>query len=102
MRGYDPAEVDRRLQELEDAVTSLTQQRDGLASRVQELHDATSESAEPPGFEHLGARVGQILSMAETEAIELRDRAREEADAHAASVHQAAAQARKEGDVYAA
>ena len=40
MRGYDPAEVDRRLEELAAAVTSLTQQRDGLATRVQELHDA--------------------------------------------------------------
>jgi DivIVA domain-containing protein len=102
MRGYDPAEVDRRLEELTAAVTSLTQQRDGLASRVQELHEASSGSPEPPGFEHLGARVGQILSLAETEAIDLRDRARDEADARAALVHQAAGQARKEADVYAA
>ena len=42
MRGYDPAEVDRRLDELTAAVTSLTQQRDGLAARVQELHDAAT------------------------------------------------------------
>ena len=60
MRGYDPAEVDRRLDELTAAVTSLTQQRDGLATRVQELHDTASGTSEPPGYEHLGARVGQI------------------------------------------
>ena len=48
MRGYDPAEVDRRLDELTAAVTSLTQQRDGLATRVQELHDTASGTSEPP------------------------------------------------------
>src|SRR5215208_6198347 len=95
MRGYDPAEVDRRLEHLTAEVTSLTQQRDGLATRVQELHEASSDSAEPPGFGHLGARVGQILALAETEARELRDQAREEADVYAA-------RARSDGDSAAA
>jgi DivIVA domain-containing protein len=103
MRGYDPAEVDRRLEELSSAVSSLTQQRDGLATRVQELHDtADSTSAEPPGYEHLGERVGKILSLADAEAAELRSRAQEEAEAHTASTHQSAAQARDEADQYAA
>jgi DivIVA domain-containing protein len=103
MRGYDPAEVDRRLEELSSAVSSLTQQRDGLATRVQELHDtADSTSTEPPGYEHLGERVGKILSLADAEAAELRSRAQEEAEAHTASTHQSAAQARDEADQYAA
>jgi DivIVA domain-containing protein len=101
MRGYDPAEVDRRLDELTTAVTSLTQQRDGLATRVQELHDAASATAEPPDFEHLGERVGQILSLADAEASELRAKAHADAEAHTTSVHQTAAQARDEADSYA-
>src|SRR4051812_9725537 len=101
MRGYDPAEVDRRLDELTSAVTSLTQQRDGLATRVQELHDAASGAAEPPGFDHLGARVGQILSLADEEATELRERARTEAEAHTTEVHATSAQTREEADQYA-
>src|SRR4051812_16719496 len=101
MRGYDPAEVDRRLDELTSAVTSLTQQRDGLATRVQELHDAASGAAEPPGFEHLGSRVGQILALADEEANELRERARAEAEAHTTGAHESTAQLREEADQYA-
>jgi DivIVA domain-containing protein len=102
MRGYDPTEVDRRIDELTAAVTTVTQQRDGLAARVQELHDAASEAAEPPGFEHLGARVGQILSLAEAEATELRDRAREDAEAHTAETQASTTRVREEADQYAA
>ncbi|MGC4110348.1 MAG: DivIVA domain-containing protein [Nocardioides sp.] len=102
MRGYDPAEVDRRLEELTSAVGALTQQRDGLAARVQELHDAASTTSEPPSFEHLGDRVGQILSLADAEASELRQKARDDAEAHSTSVHATAAQARDEADQYAA
>jgi DivIVA domain-containing protein len=101
MRGYDPAEVDRRLDELTAAVTSLTQQRDGLATRVQELHDAASDAAEPPGFDHLGARVGQILALADEEATELRERARAEAEVYTTEVHASSAQSREEADQYA-
>jgi cell division septum initiation protein DivIVA len=102
MRGYDPAEVDRRIEELSSAVTALTQQRDGLAARVQELHETASGEGEPPSYEHLGERVGQMLALADAEAGELRQRAHDEAEAHTTAVHQAAAQAREEADQYAA
>jgi DivIVA domain-containing protein len=109
MRGYDPTEVDHHLQELAQRTNGLAQerdqlaqQRDGLAARVQELHEAASTSAEPPGYEHLGERVGQILALADAEATELRDRARDEADAHTTSVRSSAAQVRDEADQYAA
>jgi DivIVA domain-containing protein len=112
MRGYDPTEVDHHLQELARRTSEitaeiaaerdqLTQQRDGLAARVQELHEAAAASTEPPSYEHLGERVGQILALADTEATELRDRARTEAEAHTTSVHAAAAQVRDEADQYA-
>ena len=100
MRGYDPAEVDRRIEELSTAMTSLTQQRDGLAARVQELYDASSGGGEPPSYEHLGERVGQILSLADTEATELRERAQTEAEAHRSNVHADAAAVRDEADHY--
>jgi len=101
MRGYDPAEGDRRLEEIAAEVTTLTQQRDGLASRVEELHEASSSDAEPPSFEHLGERVGQILSLADKEASELRERAQAEAEAHRNNVHADAASVRDEADHYA-
>src|SRR5262249_29005729 len=78
----------------------LTQQRDGLAARVQELHDAASSPSEPPSYEHLGARVGQILTLAETEADELRQRVQEETEAHRTSVNESSAQVREEADQY--
>jgi DivIVA domain-containing protein len=102
MRGYDPAEVDHHIQALSASLTELTQQRDGLASRVQELHDAASTPADPPSYEHLGERVGQILALADAEATELRDRARDEAETHTASVQQSAGQVRDDADQYAA
>ena len=102
LRGYDPAEVNHRMDELTAAVTALTQQRDGLAARVEELHQASSATAEPPGFEHLGTRVGQILTLAESEAAELRSKAQEEAAAHRATAHQDTTQLREEADRYSA
>jgi DivIVA domain-containing protein len=102
MRGYDPAEVDRRLEELAATVTELTHQRDGLASRVEELHRATTASPEPATYEHLGSRVGQILGLADTEAAELRTQAQEEVDAQRMSAQQEATRVRAEADRYAA
>ena len=102
MRGYDPAEVDRRLEELSAAATELTHQRDGLAARVEELHHATSAPAQPASYEHLGSRVGQILGLAESEALELRTEAQEEVDALRSNAHQDATRVRDEADRYAA
>lgn len=100
LRGYDPAEVDRRVDDLTAAVTALTQQRDGLAARVEELHQTTLTAAEPAGFEHLGARVGQILALAESEAAELRGTAQDEAAAHLDTAHQDTTQIREQADRY--
>src|SRR5207342_2022644 len=98
MRGYDPAEVDRRIGELTSALTELTHQRDGLSARVEELHHATSAPSEPASYEHLGSRVGQILGLAESEALELRTSAQEESDARLASAQHDATRTREEAD----
>lgn len=100
LRGYDPAEVNQRVDELTAAVTALTQQRDGLAARVESL--ATSSPAESPGYEHLGARVGEILSLAESEAAELRAKAQEEVEGHRSNAHDETSRLREEADRYAA
>ena len=95
MRGYDPAEVDRRIEELGQAVTALTQQRDGLSARVEELHHEASAPSEPPSYDHLGARVAQILSLADSEAGDLRQQAADEAEAVKAAAVAESAQARR-------
>src|SRR3954468_14344777 len=101
MRGYDPAEVDRRIEELDQAVTALTHQRDGLSARVEELHHEASSPAKPPSYDHLGARVGKILSLADTEAEELRARAKDEAEALKAAAIAESDRSRDEADRYA-
>jgi cell division septum initiation protein DivIVA len=102
LRGYDPTEVDHRIAELTAALTALTQQRDGLASRVEQLHADSASPGQPPSYEHLGARIGQILSLAETEAAELRSKVQDEIDSHRGSAEQYAASAREEADRYTA
>jgi cell division septum initiation protein DivIVA len=102
LRGYDPTEVDHRIEELAAEATTLTQQRDGLAARVEELHEATASPAEPPGYEHLGARIGQILALAETEATELRAKIQKEIEAQRETAHADVAQVREEADRYLA
>lgn len=111
LRGYDPAEVDQHLQAVvgqldtshrqgEDAAAALRKQRTVSSTLMQELEverqrvqqlQSELQSAESPTFLDLGARVGQILALAEQEANELRadgqrqgdqlrDAAREQAD----------------------
>jgi DivIVA domain-containing protein len=102
LRGYDPAEVDHRIDELTAALAALTQQRDGLAARVEQLHTESASAGELPNYEHLGARIGQILSLAEKEAAELRGKVHDEIEAHREHAEQYAASAREEADRYVA
>ena len=95
MRGYDPADVDRVVAELQQRATDA-EARLETASAV-----AESGPVEPPTYEHLGERVGQILSLAEQEARELRDRAHAEAEDARKLAEQAAVGVRDEADQYA-
>src|SRR5262245_49021776 len=82
LRGYDPGQVDARVRELEEAAGTSRQELDRLTAQVRTLESqrdeappaASDEPQVPPTFEHLGARVGQILSLAEEEAEEIRQR----------------------------
>lgn len=95
MRGYDPADVDRVLGELK-------QRADDAESRYQQaVSEAEAGPAEAPTYEHLGDRVGQILTLAEQEARELRERAQAEAEDQRKLADQAAVATRDEADQYA-
>ncbi|MGD9960041.1 DivIVA domain-containing protein [Nocardioides sp.] len=102
MRGYDPADVDRKVAELEARIATAEQGANDLRSRLQSAESqAGSASSQPASFEHLGARVGQILSLAEAEATELRDQVRAEVETHRKESEQASLVIRDEADQYA-
>ncbi|HEX6875069.1 MAG TPA: hypothetical protein VF165_05380 [Nocardioidaceae bacterium] len=113
LRGYDPAQVDRRLSELGEAATEAQQQLEDLSVRMRHLEaerDRAEEQArtaarsvvqKPPTFTHLGERVGQILSLAEVEAEEIRGRVRMELEEERESLVEQAGLIRSEADRYA-
>lgn len=92
LRGYEPAQVNERINELTKVAAQARAQRDALAARLEaaerDLAEATQAqtastgaapvAAEPPTYEHLGDRVGQILTLADQEAQDLRRRAEEQ------------------------
>lgn len=116
LRGYDPVQVDRRLSDLGDAAGEAQHQLEQLTARVHQLEEerdralAQASSVEPlepaeptpATFSHLGERVGQILSLAEEEAEEIRTRAGAELDEERASFAAEATRVRSEADRYAA
>lgn len=71
LRGFDPVQVQAHLDDLTGEVAAL---RARLENAEQDV------PAEPVGFEHLGARMLQILTLAEQEAGELRESATAEAE----------------------
>jgi cell division septum initiation protein DivIVA len=111
LRGYEPAQVNSRLEELTEAVAQATAQRDALAARLDAVERARAEEAaapvqpstvEPPTFEHLGTRVGQILTLASEEAEELRGSARADVSAERRRLEEDTTRMREEAERYAA
>lgn len=107
-RGYEPTQVNRRLEELTAAVAQANAQRDALAARLDAVErDRSSEppapvEVQPPTFEHLGARVGQILGLANEEADELRRTAYSEVAAERQRLEEDTTRMREEAERYAA
>jgi cell division septum initiation protein DivIVA len=105
LRGYEPTQVNQRLEELTAAVAQATAQRDALAARLEAAQRETPEpvpaEAEPPTFEHLGDRVGQILRLAQEEADELRRTAATEVSAERQRLHDETTRMREEAERYA-
>jgi cell division septum initiation protein DivIVA len=106
LRGYEPAQVNRRLEELTTAVAQAAAQRDALAARLEAVERDRAEAApaevEPPTFEHLGARVVQILSLATEEADDLRRTAGAEVEADRRRLEEETTRMRDEAERYAA
>jgi DivIVA domain-containing protein len=111
LRGYDPAEVDRRLHELvanEQAARAHIEQLTARLQQVEQAHRDAVQSADEaraaatPSYEDLGSRIGQILSLADEEATELRNAAKDAADELHHDAHQAAEQLKTDADRYAA
>ncbi|UUZ61301.1 hypothetical protein [Nocardioides sp. B-3] len=83
LRGYEPAQVDRRLAELAERLAAAEQNTAAYAERVQLLEQHAAEGANreaepvaPPTFAHLGERIAQMLTLAEVEAGAVRARGR--------------------------
>jgi cell division septum initiation protein DivIVA len=104
MRGYDPGDVDRKVAELEAKIASTGQGLEALRDRVKKVGaNAASDSSSAPlvTFEHLGDRVGQILTLAEQEAKAIRDQAHAEAETHRKESEQAVQVIKDKADEYA-
>ena len=108
-RGYEPTQVNRRLEELTAAVAQANAQRDALATRLEavERDRAEAEAGPPqqvaaPTFEDLGARVGQILMLANDEADDLRRTAYQEVASARQQLEDDSTRIREEADRYAA
>jgi cell division septum initiation protein DivIVA len=101
LRGYEPAEVDRVVAALEARAEEADARVTALEAKVSEAASASTTPAEPPSYEHLGERVGQILALAEHEALEMRDRAGAETEGIRKLAEQAATEVRDAADQYA-
>jgi hypothetical protein len=102
-RGYEPQQVDRRISALARELQAARQRTAELERRVEELHvqPPKDSSADVPTFAGLGARIEQILALADEEAKELRDRALAETQQHRSLSEQAAEKVRAEAERYA-
>ncbi len=75
MPSVERADRGRRPQErLAAAEAAIEQARSEATTSREALVSREAQDPEPTTFEHLGERVGQILSLAEAEASAIRDR----------------------------
>ncbi|MFZ5851254.1 MAG: DivIVA domain-containing protein, partial [Actinomycetota bacterium] len=85
LRGYDRGQVDRHVAGLEGAVRQATAQLGDLEAQVGALRAELAQAhrllqeAERPSYSGLGARIEQLLRLAEEQASELVAQARAEA-----------------------
>ncbi|HEY0642326.1 MAG TPA: hypothetical protein VGD39_02830, partial [Nocardioides sp.] len=111
-RGYDPVEVERAIGQAQREVAELRTQlaaaeaaaeqaRNEAATSREALVSREAQEPERPTYEHLGERVGQILSLAEAEAAEIRDRVMAEVEALRKDAEVEASAMRVEADRYA-
>jgi DivIVA domain-containing protein len=121
LRGYDPAQVDQHVQELAQAAAAARQeaaQRTIEVSKLQATHSQLRSEVErhvqrartleeeqmkasAPTYATLGERIGSILTLADKEASELRERAKADAANHHALADESAMATRQDAEHYA-
>lgn len=121
LRGYDPAQVDQHVHQLAQAtaaarqeaaertiqVSKLEASQDQLRSEVERHVQRAREleeeqmKASAPTYATLGERIGSILTMADEEANEMRERAQVDAASHHALADESAVATRQEAERYA-
>ena len=121
LRGYDPAQVDQRFHELAQAAGAARQEAaertiavskleatQGLLKKEIERHvqrartlEEEQMKASAPTYASLGERIGSILTLADTEANEMRARAQADAANHHALADESAVATRQDADRYA-
>jgi hypothetical protein len=100
-RGYEPQQVDRKVSGLASDLQAARKRVTDLERRLEEIHVQGPPSEEAPTFAGLGARIEQILGLAEEESKELRAAAMQETDQHRSLSEQASAKVRAEAERYA-
>ena len=109
MRGYEPSAVDQYVAQLTAAIQAAQQHTAELTTRVDELTRVAEQAqrkaavAPPsaPTFADFGERVGQILTMAEEEATQIRSSAAAEIEQKLSALEAANAKTRGDADRYA-
>ena len=79
MRGYDRHQVDEHIRQIEAEVRTHREQTTTLKRELSEAHRQIGEQ-ERPTYSGLGARIEQLLRLAEEQATELVQAARSEAN----------------------
>lgn len=121
LRGYEPAQVDHALAELDASVQAARQEAAAKTVEVTKLHSAVAalqeqlgahrtqiaaleedqRKAAAPSYADLGARIGSILTLADEEAAEIRGQAEQAAATHRAEATKEADATRVAADRYA-
>ena len=106
-RGYEPTDVNRHVADLLKESGNHQQRIAELSAKVRELEASRSlvqdqPVEQPASFSDLGKRVGDILTLADEEASEIRSSAQGEGDAMLADARGAADRMRTDAQEYAA
>jgi cell division septum initiation protein DivIVA len=99
-RGYEPSQVDKHVASLQRELETLRRRAAEAEGRVQELH-TQSPDEQKPAYAGLGARIEQMLGLADEEAQQVKQAAIDEAAQHRSLTEQDAGKIRKEAQRYA-
>jgi cell division septum initiation protein DivIVA len=105
-RGYEPSQVDRRIQQLARELDAARRQVSELSRKVEQVQNEKRAAEEQladsaPSYSGLGARIEKILGLAEEEAAELLSKATQEADQNRKIAEQAGEKVRTDADRFA-